>query len=126
MAFGLLQPFVAATSVHEVVADRWQIGAVVLHGCVTLFLALAVALILHAGQGVLRQSLAWVRHCPSDTGMSQHNRKAQYKGLMAPLTESKRRDNTPYVVPLPHETKSAALTWPKNGPLPPRSIRISP
>ena len=52
MTFGLLPPFVAANSVHEVVADRWQIGAVVLHGCVTLFLALAVALLLHAAQGV--------------------------------------------------------------------------
>src|SRR5262245_36412615 len=66
---------------------------------------------------------AWAR---GDTGMAQHNRKAPYKGLMAPLTERQRRDNTPYVVPWPHGTKSAALTWPKNGPLPPRSIRISP
>src|SRR5262245_37780320 len=49
VAFGLLQPLVAATIVHEVVADRWQIGAVVFHGFVTLFLALAVAMILKCG-----------------------------------------------------------------------------
>src|SRR5215510_14303736 len=72
---------------------------------------------------VMGMGEAWAR---GDTGMAPHNRKAPYKGLMAPLTERKRRDNTPYVVPWPHETKSAALTWPKNGPLPPRSIRISP
>jgi len=46
VAFGLLQPFVAATIVHEVVADRWQIGAVVFHCFVTMFLALAVAMIV--------------------------------------------------------------------------------
>src|SRR5215510_15280719 len=67
VAFGLLPPFVAATSVQEVVADRWQIGAVVLHGCGTLLLALAVALLLHAAQGVFRQSWAWVRHGPEVT-----------------------------------------------------------
>jgi len=46
LAFGLLQPLVAANIVHEVVSDRWQIGAVVFHCFVTLFLALAVAMIL--------------------------------------------------------------------------------
>src|SRR5499433_3266929 len=46
VAFCLLPPLVAANIVHEVVSDRWQIGAVVFHCLVTMFLALAVAMIL--------------------------------------------------------------------------------
>jgi hypothetical protein len=46
LAFCLLPPLVAANLVHEVVADCWQIGAVVFHCFITMFLALAVAVIL--------------------------------------------------------------------------------
>ena len=46
VAFCLLAPLVAANLVHEVVTDRWQIGAIVFHCFVTVFLALAVAMIL--------------------------------------------------------------------------------
>src|SRR5262249_23175220 len=46
VAFGLLTPLVAANIVHEVVSDRWQIGAVVFHCLATTFLALAVSMIL--------------------------------------------------------------------------------
>jgi Ion channel len=46
VAFGLLPPLVAANIVHEVVSDRWQIGAIVFHCLATMFLALAVAMIL--------------------------------------------------------------------------------
>jgi voltage-gated potassium channel len=46
VAFCLLPPLVAANIVHEVVSDRWQIGAIVFHCLATMFLALAVAVIL--------------------------------------------------------------------------------
>jgi hypothetical protein len=46
LAFCLLTPLVGANIVHEVVSDRWQIGAIVFHCLVTMFLALAVAMIL--------------------------------------------------------------------------------
>src|SRR5262249_19229104 len=46
VALCLVIPLFAANIGHEVVSDRWQIGAVVFHGFVTVFLAFAVAVIL--------------------------------------------------------------------------------
>jgi Ion channel len=46
VAFCLLPPLVAANIVHEVVSDRWQIGAIVFHCLAAVFLAFAVAVIL--------------------------------------------------------------------------------
>ena len=41
-----LTSLIAANIVHEVVADRWQIGAIGFHCCAAVFLAFAVAVIL--------------------------------------------------------------------------------
>ena len=46
LAFFLLTPLFAANIVHEVLSNRWQIGAIVFHGLGTVFLAFAVAVIL--------------------------------------------------------------------------------
>ena len=46
LAFFLLAPLFAANIVHEVLSNRWQIGAIVFHGLGTVFLAFAVAVIL--------------------------------------------------------------------------------
>jgi hypothetical protein len=46
VALCLLVPLLAANIVHEVFSDRSQIGAIVFHGFVTVFLAFAVAVIV--------------------------------------------------------------------------------
>jgi voltage-gated potassium channel len=46
VAFFLLTSLIAANIVPEVVADRWQIGAIVFHCFAAVFLAFAVAVIL--------------------------------------------------------------------------------
>jgi voltage-gated potassium channel len=46
VAFFLLTSLIAANIVHEVLADRWQIGAIVFHCFAAVFLAFAVAVIL--------------------------------------------------------------------------------
>ena len=46
VAFFLLTPLFAANIVHEVLSDRWQIGAIVFHCFAAVFLAFAVAVIL--------------------------------------------------------------------------------
>src|SRR5262245_53114623 len=45
LALFLLTPLLVANIVHEVLSDRLQLGAIVFHGFVTMFLAFAVAVI---------------------------------------------------------------------------------